>query len=67
MTEEKRVYQADTRSVSGLKLQPRVSRDHDLGAGGETPYLLEMAKLPYGRMKFSREMILRLIDWFKES
>lgn len=67
MAEEKRAYQADTRIVNGLKLQPRAGRDHDLGAGAEAQYMLEGAKLPQGRVKFSREMILRLIDWFKEA
>ncbi|MGD9091579.1 MAG: hypothetical protein PVF74_01945 [Anaerolineales bacterium] len=59
MPKEKKTFNAESGTAKTLKLQPRQSRDE--GTGMQSVY--RDAK---GDNQFSREMILRLIDWFKQ-
>ena len=59
MAKEKRTYKAESRTVKTLKLQPRLSRN-------ERSDLQSLYRDAKGDNQFSREMIQRLIDWFKQ-
>jgi hypothetical protein len=59
MAKEKRTYSAESRTAKSLKLRPRPSRDERTGQ----PSIYRDAE---GDYPFSREVIQRLIDWFKQ-
>ena len=67
MPEKKRIFESNTSALPALKLQGRPPKDGDEPL--ETYLLAEREGYPGARkgQRFSRELILRLIDWFKET
>ena len=67
MPEKQRVFESNTSALPALKLQVRSPKDGD--EFPETYPLAERESYPVSRKgpRYSRELILRLIDWLKET
>jgi hypothetical protein len=66
MPDEKRKYDAEMYGVPALRLQPRQGRVDQLGSERAMLSHLENDPLTRTGFTFSREVILRLIDWLKD-
>jgi len=59
MSDQQRTYEADVRQVKASKLTPDTKPEDVLGKQGNPPKRRN-------RRTFSRDTVVRLIDWFKQ-
>ena len=67
MPEKQRIYESNASALPALKLQVRLPKEGD--EFPEPHPLAERESHPYSYkgQRYSRELILRLIDWLKET
>jgi hypothetical protein len=67
MPEKKRTFEADTQALPGLKTQPRARKkaDETIPADGNLTDAGEQVQPMVVGRSFSKESVLRLIDWMK--
>jgi hypothetical protein len=66
MSTDNRIYEADAYALSELRLQTRVAKDVQLALELQAMSGSEDVQLKSENHSFSRETILRLVDWLKE-
>lgn len=66
MSTDNRIYEADAYALSELRLQTRVAKDVRLALELQALSGSEDIQLDVEDQSFSRETILRLVDWLKE-